>query len=135
MTLWKPLFALGILGLAAQALAAGSRITGLVMFEDPARRAKLAAAFPEVDRAMREFTARENVPGAAWGIVMDGELVHLGTTGLREVETSQPVRGDSVFRIASMTKSFTAMAILKLRDEGITADTWDREAAGVKVKR
>ena len=118
MTLWKPLFALGILGLAAQALAAGSRITGLAMFEDPARRAKLAAAFPEVDRAMREFTVRENVPGAAWGIVVDGELVHLGTTGLREVETSQPVRGDSVFRIASMTKSFTAMAILKLRDEG-----------------
>lgn len=87
-------------------------------FEDPERRAKLASAYPEVDRVMREFVARENVPGAAWGIVIDGELAHIGTVGLRDVEGGQPVQGDSVFRIASMTKSFTAMAILKLRDQG-----------------
>jgi len=102
----------------AAAAAASPPPTAWAAFDDPARAAKLATAYPQVDRVMREFVARENVPGAAWGIVIDGELVHLGTTGLREVETSQPVRGDSVFRIASMTKSFTAMAILKLRDAG-----------------
>ncbi len=102
--------ALGFLGLAAHAAPP-------VAFEDPDRRTKLAAAYPEVDRVMREFVARENVPGAAWGIVIDGELAHIGTAGLRDVEGGQPVRGDSVFRIASMTKSFTAMAILKLRDQ------------------
>lgn len=87
-------------------------------FADPARRTKLAAAFPEVDRLVRAFVAREHIPGAAWGIVVDGELVHVGTVGLRDVEGREPVRSDSVFRIASMTKSFTAMAVLKLRDEG-----------------
>lgn len=87
-------------------------------FTDPGRRQKLEQAFPAVDRLMEEFTRREHVPGAAWGVVIDGELAHLGVTGFREVPGRQPVTADSVFRIASMTKSFTAMAILKLRDEG-----------------
>ena len=87
------------------------------VFADPGRRAKLSAAFPEIDRAIGEFMTRTRVPGAAWGIVIDGELAHVGVAGLREVPGKAPVTRDSVFRIASMTKSFTAMAILKLRDE------------------
>lgn len=87
-------------------------------FADPDRRAKLAAAYPEIDRLMKEFVARSHVPGGAWGVVVDGELVHTGTTGFRELATKTPVDADTVFRIASMTKSFTAMAILRLRDEG-----------------
>lgn len=88
------------------------------VFADPARRAKLATAFPEIDRLVAAFMDRTHVPGAAWGIVIDGELAHLGVAGYRELTGKTPVTRDSVFRIASMTKSFTAMAILKLRDEG-----------------
>ena len=87
-------------------------------FADPARRTKLATAFPEVDRIFTEFAKNNHVPGAAWGIVIDGELAHAGTAGLRDIEANAPVDADTVFRIASMTKSFTAVAILKLRDEG-----------------
>ena len=119
MDLKRPVLCL--LALASTAVAPGAeRRPGeaLARFEDPARVEKLAAAYPEVDRLMREFAAREHVPGAAWGIVVDGKLTHVGTVGLRDVEGGQPVEGDTVFRIASMTKSFTAMAILKLRDEG-----------------
>ena len=87
-------------------------------FADPDRRAKLATAFPEIDRLVAAFMERTHVPGAAWGIVIDGELAHIGVAGYREVPTKAAVTRDSVFRIASMTKSFTAMAILKLRDEG-----------------
>ena len=87
-------------------------------FADPARSAKLEAAFPEVDRLVREFLEREHVPGAAWGIVVDGKVAHIGTAGFRDLAKQQPVEGDTVFRIASMTKSFTAMAILQLRDAG-----------------
>jgi CubicO group peptidase (beta-lactamase class C family) len=88
------------------------------VFTDPDRKAKLSAAFPEIDRAVGEFMTRTHVPGAAWGIVIDGELAHLGVAGFRDLKTKAPVDKDSVFRIASMTKSFTAMSILKLRDEG-----------------
>jgi CubicO group peptidase (beta-lactamase class C family) len=83
-----------------------------------ADRAKLAAAFADVDRLFTDFATAQHVPGAAWGIVVDGELAHAGTTGFRDVPSKSPVTADTVFRIASMTKSFTAMSILKLRDEG-----------------
>jgi CubicO group peptidase (beta-lactamase class C family) len=87
-------------------------------FADPDRRAKLARAFPEIDKLFQDYAAGAHVPGAAWGIVIDGELAHSGVTGYRDVPSKAPVTPDSVFRIASMTKSFTAIAILKLRDEG-----------------
>jgi CubicO group peptidase (beta-lactamase class C family) len=87
-------------------------------FADPNRRSKLATAFPEIDRLFAEFAERTHVPGAAWGLLVDGELVHAGATGVRELASKSRVDADTVFRIASMTKSFTAMAILKLRDEG-----------------
>lgn len=87
-------------------------------FVDAGRRDKLARAYPEIDAQVRAFLARENVPGAAWGIVVDGELVHVGVQGVRDVAAGAKVERDTVFRIASMTKSFTAMAILQLRDAG-----------------
>lgn len=87
-------------------------------FADPDRKTKLARAFPEIDRLFAEFAERTHVPGAAWGIVIDGELAHSGAVGYRDVGTKAPAGADTVFRIASMTKSFTAVAILSLRDEG-----------------
>ena len=87
-------------------------------FPDPDRRAKLERAFPEIDRLFVKYAADAHVPGAAWGIIIDGRLAHTGVTGYRDVPSKAPVTPDTVFRIASMTKSFTAMAILKLRDEG-----------------
>lgn len=58
-----------------------------------------------------------NIPGIAYGIVVDNELVISNATGLLDIDTKFPATSKSAFRIASMTKSFTAMAILKLRDD------------------
>ena len=87
-------------------------------FMDPGRRAKLAAAFPEAARLFARFAEASKVPGIAYGILVDGELVYSGAVGVRDVVSKAPVDADTVFRIASMTKSFTAIAILKLRDAG-----------------
>ncbi|HEX2077194.1 MAG TPA: serine hydrolase domain-containing protein [Longimicrobium sp.] len=87
-------------------------------FADPQRLAKLSAAFPQVDSLMQAFAARQRVPGIAYGIVVDGRLVHVGTAGYRELSSRAPVDTSTVFRIASMSKSFAAAAILQLRDEG-----------------
>ena len=100
------------------ALAAQSSKAPPATFRDPDRLAKLTAAFPEVDRLMRDFVTRGNVPGAAWGIIVDGRVVHVAVHGLREVTTSAPVDTSTVFRIASMSKSFAALSILQLRDAG-----------------
>ena len=82
------------------------------------RRARLASAFADVDRLFSDFASSAHVPGAAWGIVIDGDLAHFGAAGVRDIVSKTPVDVDTVFRIASMTKSFTAMAILALRDQG-----------------
>lgn len=87
-------------------------------FADPDRRRKLTAAFPEIERLFTAAVERQHMPGAVMGIVVDGELVWLKTAGVRDLKGRAPVTADTIFRIASMTKSFTAMAILKLRDEG-----------------
>lgn len=86
-------------------------------FTDPARREKLAAAFPEIHRVLEEYLNEQHIPGIALGVVIDGELAYVDAFGLRHVETNAPVMPETVFRIASMSKSFVAMAILKLRDE------------------
>lgn len=87
-------------------------------FADPQRLAKLSAAFPRIDSLMRAFAERSRVPGIAYGIVVDGRLAHVGTAGYRELSSHAPVDTGTVFRIASMSKSFAAAAILQLRDQG-----------------
>ncbi|HET7187376.1 MAG TPA: serine hydrolase domain-containing protein, partial [Gemmatimonadaceae bacterium] len=74
--------------------------------------------FDVIDSLMSTFANRAKVPGIAYGIVIDGKVVHIGVAGVRNVETGAKVDTNSVFRIASMTKSFTALSVLKLRDDG-----------------
>lgn len=73
---------------------------------------------PKVDQIFQRFAVDQKISGMVWGVVIDGKLAHVGTTGLRDRATNAAVESDTVFRIASMTKSFTSLAILKLRDEG-----------------
>src|SRR3954463_9704990 len=101
--------------IAAVILAA---VATLSISAQPPARNTLTAGFAEVDRMMTAYAAQAHAPGAAWGVVVDGQLAHTGVTGYRDLATKAPVDADTVFRIASMTKSFTAMSILKLRDEG-----------------
>jgi CubicO group peptidase (beta-lactamase class C family) len=82
------------------------------------RATVLRPGFADVDRIFTDYARDGHVPGMAWGIIVDGRLVHTGTFGVQDTATKAPVTPDSVFRIASMTKSFTAAAILSLRDAG-----------------
>ena len=86
-------------------------------FSDRDRARKLAVAFPEVEHLFVAWVQQRHMPGAVVGILIDGKLAWVKTAGVRELGGA-PVTPDTVFRIASMTKSFTALAILKLRDEG-----------------
>jgi CubicO group peptidase (beta-lactamase class C family) len=87
-------------------------------FTDPERVAKIESAFPQVDSIFRHYAEEKRIPGMVWGLVIDDRLAHVAATGVQDRNSGAPVDPDTVFRIASMTKSFTALAILKLRDEG-----------------
>lgn len=87
-------------------------------FADPERVRKLESALPEVDQIFRRYAAEKKIPGMAWGVVIDGRLAHVQSSGVRELSSKAPITDATRFRIASMTKSFTVLAILKLRDDG-----------------
>ena len=66
-------------------------------------------------------TAQQNlaIPGVAFGLMRDGELLYTGGVGERVLGEGELPGADTVFRIASMTKSFTAATVLLLRDRGV----------------
>jgi CubicO group peptidase (beta-lactamase class C family) len=103
---------------AAAPLAAQSSVAPPAAFPVPDRVARLTRALPRIDSAMRVFAERNRVPGIAYGVIVDGRLLHVQAVGVRDVAQRAPLDTSSVFRIASMTKSFTALAILQLRDAG-----------------
>ena len=72
----------------------------------------------EVDSIFTDWRKSVNAPGLVYGIVQDGRLVAVKGQGVAELERGTPAGPDSLFRIASMSKAFTALAVLKLRDEG-----------------
>jgi serine-type D-Ala-D-Ala carboxypeptidase/endopeptidase len=74
--------------------------------------------YAAADRIFDEYRLDAHVPGLVYGIVADGQLVHIGTLGVQDTESKRPVTADTLFRVASMTKAFTALTVLKLRDDG-----------------
>ncbi|WP_420136228.1 serine hydrolase domain-containing protein [Sphingomonas sp.] len=96
------------------------------------------AVLADADRIFADWQRNAHVPGLVYGIVVDGKLVHVRGSGVQDVESNRPVTADSLFRIASMSKAFTALAILKLRDEGklsldAPAETYVPEMRGWKM--
>lgn len=78
----------------------------------------MSDTFAEIDVACLAFAQQENIPGLAAGVVQGGKLVHVTTAGLADIEGSRRVGPATGFRIASMTKNMTALAVLSLRDQG-----------------
>ena len=76
---------------------------------------------PECRAAIQDLsdaTARDkHVASISWGVIVGGPLAEHGHTG--ELHDHLPADEKSVYRIASMTKSFTAAIVLRLRDEGV----------------
>jgi CubicO group peptidase (beta-lactamase class C family) len=76
--------------------------------------------FSAVDALVSDYFDRGGQPAIAYGVVSGGRLVHSAGFGARAVGAGPPDSG-TVFRIASMSKSFTASAVLLLRDAGTLA--------------
>lgn len=82
--------------------------------EDATSEAPTAAIAAAFDRYM----ADQHIPGLVYGVVKDGRLILVRGAGVQDVATRAPVTPGSLFRIASMSKAFTALSILSLRDAG-----------------
>ena len=84
----------------------------------PVQAAPDAAMQAQIERIFVDWQLDSRVPGVVYGIVENGTLVTVKGLGVQDTQTGRRVDADSRFRIASMSKAFTAMAILKLRDKG-----------------
>ena len=87
-------------------------------FNDADRLERIQKAIPVIEKIYKDFAIANHFPGYAYGIVVDGKLLYKGASGYANIEEKIPATTSSMFRIASMSKSFTALAILKLRDAG-----------------
>lgn len=78
----------------------------------------VAALAAEIRANYDTARAEAKVPGTVFGVVQNGKLVFVEGLGVRDLASGRAVDADTRFRIASMSKAFTALAILHLRDEG-----------------
>jgi len=84
----------------------------------PAAGTAEAKTFAEMDQLFANYALDSHIPGLVYGVVANGRLLHVGSYGVQDLESRRPVGAESLFRIASMTKAFAALTILKLRDDG-----------------
>ena len=78
----------------------------------------LEAGLRNADAIADRLFGEWHVPGVAYGVTLGGALVHSRGLGTLRVGEDATPDSTSIFRIASMTKSFTAATVLLLRDEG-----------------
>lgn len=80
-----------------------------------------AAALPDLDafdRRFREVLAEQGVPGGAYAVVGQGRVLRVQGHGLRAVDGRQRVDADTVFRLASVSKTFAGPLAVQLAQEG-----------------
>ncbi|HVS40383.1 MAG TPA: serine hydrolase domain-containing protein [Gemmataceae bacterium] len=70
------------------------------------------------DRLMTDFIKKNRLPGGALAVAKNGRIVYARGFGYADVDEMEPVQPDSLFRIASISKPFTAVAILQLVERG-----------------
>src|SRR5262245_45349504 len=73
---------------------------------------------PGVGAAMQQMVAKNEIAGAVTMVVSKNKVLHLETTGFAGIAAKRPMKPDTIFWIASMTKPITGVAILMLQDEG-----------------
>ncbi len=111
-------FSLLMLLISLTAQAQSEQIYSQPKFIDPDRLKKIHQAIPKLDQFYSDQASKNHIPGYCYAIVVDSKLIHTRCDGYADIDKKISVTPHTVFRVASLSKSFTAMAILKLRDAG-----------------
>jgi CubicO group peptidase (beta-lactamase class C family) len=72
----------------------------------------------ELQQAMKAVIDKDHVPGAGVALVANGQLLWCGGIGKADLATSREMSCDTEFRVGSISKTFVALALLKLQEEG-----------------
>jgi D-alanyl-D-alanine carboxypeptidase len=71
-----------------------------------------------IDQNVTAFMSKYNVPGLSIAITLDEKLVYVKAYGQSDVEDNQNANNQNLYRIASLSKQITSVAIMKLMDQG-----------------
>ncbi len=89
----------------------------------------------EIAAFVRDWLADADVPGASVAVVTPDETVYADGFGSRDLADNRPATADTVYGVGSVTKSFAALAVLRLRDRGVLAlDDAVGDYAGVDLR-
>ncbi|HMG68454.1 MAG TPA: serine hydrolase domain-containing protein, partial [Chitinophagaceae bacterium] len=72
----------------------------------------------QVDSSLTALMRKYNVPGLSLAVAKDDKLIYIKALGYADTTTGEKVSPKSLFRIASISKPFTSVAIMKLIQEG-----------------
>src|SRR5713101_6807363 len=72
----------------------------------------------ELKKAMKDVLEKEHIPGAGVALVANGEVLWCGGIGQADIAANFAVSCDTEFRVGSISKTFVALALLKLQEEG-----------------
>ena len=91
-----------------------------------------------LDTSLREAVERKDVPGVVALVTDRDRVLYQGAFGVADVATGRPLTTDALFRIASMTKPITSVALMQLVEQGRIglddpAEKYLAELAGLKV--
>ncbi len=78
-----------------------------------------ATAYPEIDDYVIQQMTDENIPGLAVVVVQGEEIIYLKGFGVTSLSDPSPITPQTIFDLASISKSFTALGVLLLRDDGL----------------
>ena len=84
----------------------------------PGDLSPVAELSTQLEAKARSFVREHRLPGVSVGVVHRGELVWSSGAGFADIASRRPPDGTTLYRIASITKTFTGTAIMQLRDEG-----------------
>lgn len=93
-----------------------SGLCALVSFS--AAAAPLSKVLPEFDRQVTAIFGAYHIPGAAVAVVQNGKVVYVKTLGVGSVQARNPVNEHTVFRLASVSKTFAAVLAGQAAHEG-----------------
>ena len=71
-----------------------------------------------IDKVMEAHVAQQKIAGGVTLLARHGKIAHLGAYGMMDVEAGKPMTPETIFRIASMTKPITSVAVMMLYEEG-----------------
>ena len=94
-------------------VAALATATVLTLFADSA-----AKSSNQIDQVLREAVDEKNVPGIVAMVAVADHVIYQGAAGKRDTIKNIPITVDSIFRIASMTKPVTSVAVMQLVESG-----------------